>query len=113
MEVKLLNTELPLENIYEYRKRIDIFVKINNKIYIDIEINRSNFNRVKMRNYLYCSKIYSMSLESGNNVNELEDKYFVQLNLNTKEKGKKIGREEIVLYNITKNEIYLEQEKNI
>jgi len=27
MEVKLLNTELPLENIYEYRKRIDILLK--------------------------------------------------------------------------------------
>jgi len=66
-----------------------------------------------MRNYLYCTKIYSMSLESGNNVSELEDKYFVQLNLNTKEKGKRIGREEIVLYNITKNEIYMEQEKII
>ena len=51
MNIRMLNTELPKQNIREYQKRIDIYVCINEKIYIDIEINRSNFNRVKLRNY--------------------------------------------------------------
>ena len=41
-------------------------VIINNRIYIDIAINRSNFNRVKMRNYLYFSKIYIILIGNGN-----------------------------------------------
>ena len=111
MNVRLLNTELPKQNIREYQKRIDIYLCINNNIYIDIEINRSNFNRVKLRNYLYGSKTYSMLLESGDNISELEDKYFWQLNLNTEDKSVDYGEDIIVRYSLTKKSIYLDQDK--
>ena len=111
MNVRLLNTELPKQNIREYQKRIDIYLCINNNIYIDIEINRSNFKRVKLRNYLYGSKTYSMLLESGDNISELEDKYFWQLNLNTEDKSVDYGEDIIVRYSLTKKSIYLDQDK--
>ena len=111
MNVRLLNTELPKQNIREYQKRIDIYLCINNNIYIDIEINRSNFNRVKLRNYLYGSKTYSMLLESGDNISELEDKYFWQLNLNTEDKSVDYGEDIIVRYSLTKKSVYLDQDK--
>ena len=111
INVRLLNTELPKQNIREYQKRIDIYLCINNNIYIDIEINRSNFKRVKLRNYLYGSKTYSMLLESGDNISELEDKYFWQLNLNTEDKSVDYGEDIIVRYSLTKKSVYLDQDK--
>lgn len=111
MEIKLLNSELPRENICEYQKRIDIYVCINGNMYIDIEINRSNFNRVKLRNYLYSSKAYSMFLETGNKISELEDKYFCQLNLNTEDKSIDYGEDIIVRYSLTRENIYMDQDK--
>ena len=111
MNVRLLNTELPKQNIREYQKRIDIYLCINNNIYIDIEINRSNFKRVKLRNYLYGSKTYSMLLVSGDNISELEDKYFWQLNLNTEDKSVDYGEDIIVRYSLTKKSVYLDQDK--
>lgn len=113
MVVRMLNCELPKQNIREYQKRIDIYVCINEKIYIDIEINRSNFNRVKLRNYLYSSKAYSMLLETGDKVDELEDKYFCQLNLNTEDKSIDYGEDIIVRYSLTKKSIYFNQDKII
>jgi len=113
MDVRILNNELPRQNIKEYQKKIDIFVCINDKMYIDIEINRSNFNRVKLRNYLYGSKIYSMFLESGDNVSNLENKYFCQLNLNTEDKSIEYGEDIIVRYSLTKKSIYIDQDKII
>lgn len=66
--IKILENELPKENKTEYNKIVDIYVLLNQKIHIDIEINRSNFNKVKLRNYLYDNKLYSMLLETGDNI---------------------------------------------
>ena len=41
------------ENIYEYQKRVDILVVLNDTIYVDIEVNRSSFEKVKLRN-MFC-----------------------------------------------------------
>ena len=58
-KITLLSNELPKENKKEYQKTVDIYVLLNERIYIDIEINRSNFEKVKLRNYLYDNKLYS------------------------------------------------------
>ena len=84
-KIEILNNELITENIKEYQKRVDILVVLNDTIYIDIEINRSNFEKVKKRNSLYCDKLYSMLLDMGDKTTKLNDIYLYQLNLNTKD----------------------------
>ena len=111
MELQILNNELPREDMREYQKKIDVYVCINGSFYVDIEINRSNFNRVKMRNYLYSSKLYSMLLDSGKKVSDLDSKYFCQLNLNTMDKDFDYGEEIIVPYSLTTKSVYIEQDK--
>ena len=43
--ITLLNNELPKDRLKEYKKTIDIFVKLNNKIYVNLELNNSSFNK--------------------------------------------------------------------
>lgn len=111
MELQILNNELPKEDMKEYQKKIDVYVCINGNFYVDIEINRSNFNRVKMRNYLYNSKLYSVLLDSGKMVSDLDSKYFCQLNLNTMDKDIDHGEEIIVPYSLTTKSVYIDQDK--
>lgn len=111
INVRFLNTELPKQNKKEYQKQVDLYVCINDNIFIEIEINRSNFDKVKLRNYLYGSKIYSMFLDTREEAKLLKDKFFIQLNLNTKDKSLNFGEDIIVRYSLTNDYIYLEQDK--
>ena len=72
-KIEISNNELLKENVKEYKKIIDILVILNDTIFIDIEINRSNFEKVKLRNMLYCDKLYSMLLEMGDKTTRLKD----------------------------------------
>lgn len=74
--LKILNPELPIENYKEYKKTIDFNILLNDHILIEIEINRSDFNQVKLRNNLYKNKKYSLILERGEKVNKLNNIYF-------------------------------------
>lgn len=76
-KITLLNSELPKENKDEYKKTIDLYVLINNSIYVDIEINKERFEDVKLRNLLYESKLHSMILEKGEAIKKLKEKCFV------------------------------------
>jgi len=105
-EIILENSELPKENFKEYNKTIDIYVKIDKNIYVDVEINRSNFNRVKLRNIMYIDKIHSLMLESGDNPALLKEKILFQLNLNTEDKGISYGKDIIVSYGLETNQVY-------
>ena len=107
-KISLTNNELPKENKKEYQKRVDIYVVINDKFHIDIELNKSYFKHIKLRNYLYADKIYSLILESGENKNKLEDRYFIQLNLNAKEKQISYGEDVIVPYGLNSKTVYLD-----
>ena len=55
-DIEVTKNELLKENIKEYQKRVDILVILNDNIYVDIEINRSSFEKSKFRNSLYCDK---------------------------------------------------------
>ena len=85
-KIEILNNELVKKNVREYQKRVDILVVLNDTIYIDIEVNRSNFDRVKLRNSMYCDKLYSMLLDMGDKTTKLRDIFQYQLSLNTKDK---------------------------
>ena len=107
-KIEILNNELPKENVREYQKRVDILVVLNDVIFIDIEINRSNFERVKLRNTMYCDKLYTMILESGDNINNLKDVCLYQLNLNTEDKSIAYGEDVIVAYSLTTKNIFVQ-----
>ena len=84
----------------EYLKKVDILVILNDKIYVDIEANRSNFAKSKFRNSLYCDKLYTTLLETGDIAS--------QLNLNTEDKSISYGGDMIVLYSTTNKEISID-----
>ena len=84
-KLELLDSELPKMNKNEYQKTVDLYVKID-KIYVNIEINREYFNNISKRNLMYADRLYSMILEQGNSLDDLEDKIFVQINLNASDK---------------------------
>ena len=106
--IELLNSELLKENFNEYQKSVDILVLLNGNIYIEIEINLSNFAKVKLRNFLYSDKIFSSLLERGNSVEKLKDIYFYQLNLNTEDKTISYGEEVVVAYGIKTKSIFMD-----
>lgn len=106
-KIEILNNELIKENVLEYQKRVDILVVLNDTIYIDIEINRSNFEKVKKRNSLYCDKLYSMLLDMGDKTTKLNDIYLYQLNLNTKDLSITYGEDIIVSYSLVTKSIYI------
>ena len=113
LDIRILNNELIKESIREYQKRIDVNIVLNDNIYVEIEINREDFRRVKYRNKMYADKVSSLILESGENIKKLEEFYFYQLNLNTENKNENIGEHIIVPYDISTNEIYIDNNKTI
>ena len=81
----MFDSEIFKYNKSEYQKTVDLYVKIQN-IYVNIEINRKYFKNVEKRNLMYADRLYSMILEQRNSLDDLEDKIFVQINLNAVDK---------------------------
>jgi len=100
-----IDKELVRENKKEHGKVVDLNVKLGNNLLINIEVNTYDFSLIKRRNQLYIEKLDTLDLEVGDKYNILNNKYTYQLNLNAKEKSK-IGEEEVLLYNVTLNEIF-------
>ena len=44
--IKLLNNELPKETKKEYKKIVDLYVSIDDKVYVEIEVNRELFKDI-------------------------------------------------------------------
>ena len=55
----VLCNELPKENKHEYHKTLDINVRLNNNIHLDLEMNQSKYDMVVTRNGLYESKLFT------------------------------------------------------
>ena len=113
LDIRILNNELPKDKYNEYQKRIDVNIVLNDDIYVEIEVNREDFNLVKYRNKLYEDKLYSLILERGQNSRRLENIYFYQLNINTLNKNELVGEKIIVPYDIRNNEVYMENRQTI
>ena len=105
-KITLLNSELPKENKDEYKKTVELYVLINNSIYVIIEINKERFEDVKLRNFMYENKLYSMILEKGEDTKKLKEKCFVQINLNAFDKNTDIGQDTIVLCGLETKQVY-------
>lgn len=109
--LELLDSELPKLNKNEYQKTVDLYVKIG-KIYVNIEINREYFQNIEKRNLMYADRLYSMILEQGENLNDLDNRIFVQINLNASDKldikkeKLKYGTDRLVTYGVNSGETY-------
>lgn len=109
--ISLLDSELTKYRYNEYQKTVDILVKLNNNIYINIEINREYYRDVANRNFLFGNKIQTMMFKKGENINNLWKKRFIQINLNARERynNKDIpinGIDIAVLYGLKSKIIY-------
>ena len=85
--------------------------KINN-IFVNVEINREYFKNVEKRNFIFADKLHTMMLHRGDDARTLEDKIFVQINLNavdkydSNKKKLKYGTDKIVYYGLDTGIIY-------
>ena len=112
--ISLLNSELPKGIIKEYQKTIDIFVSLNDNTRIDVELNNATYNDLlSIRNSLYESKLFSMSLESGESIKELAKKKIIQLNLNTKNFNITYGEDILMTYGLKTGNFYLKNRQII
>ena len=79
---EIKNSEQFIDNLFEKRKVLDIYVLINKTKHVSIELNNCDFNTVKKRNIMYANKIYNTFLKSGEDLSEINKHYLYQLNLN-------------------------------
>ena len=107
--IRLMDGELPKENMKEKGKIIDIYVVLDGKIYVDIEMNKSKFETVLQRNIKYKDKLSSMLPESNEDYKKLTSKKLYQLNLNAYP-YEKILDDIIVLYGLKTHHIYSSDE---
>ena len=107
--IRLMDGELPKENMKEKGKIIDIYVVLDRKIYVDIEMNKSKFETVLQRNIKYKDKLSSMLPESNEDYKKLTSKKLYQLNLNAYP-YEKILDDIIVLYGLKTHHIYSSDE---
>lgn len=107
--IKLMDGELPKENKNEKKKIVDIYVILDGKIYVDIEVNRSKFENVLERNVKYKNKLSSMIPKTGEDVKVLKEKSLYQLNLNAYPK-EEITDDIVVLYGLKSKKIYSSNE---
>ena len=103
--INLLDSEIPVTSKNEYKRTVDILVVINNKIFIDIEMNKSKFEYVSDRNFSYGDIISTRVIETGEDINNLKYKYVYQLNLN-ESPYEDILEDDIVLYGLKSHKIY-------
>ena len=104
-KISLLDSEIPVKNKKEYQKNVDILVVINNRIYIDIEMNRSQFKYVAERNFSYGDLIYTRVVEKGEDIKGLKCKYVYQLNLNANSL-EEVLEDDVVSYGLITHKIY-------
>ena len=107
--IRLMDGELPKENMKEKGKIIDIYVILDGKVYVDIEMNRSKFETVLERNIKYKDKLSSMLPESSEDFTTITSKKLYQLNLNAYP-YEKILDDIIVLYGLKTHHIYSSDE---
>ena len=103
-KISILDSEMPIINKKEHTQIVDIFVVINNTIYIDM--NRSKFENAFERNTEYKNRMSNVIFEKGKSLKELKTKRLYQLNLNTSP-NEAILEDTIVLYGLNTKNIFV------
>ena len=107
--IRLMDGELPKENMKEKGRIVDIYVVLDGKIYVDIEMNKSKFENVLQRNIKYKDKLSSMLPENDEDFKSITSTKLYQLNLNDYP-FEKILDDIIVLYGLKTHKIYSSDE---
>ena len=105
------NSELTKTVRKEYHKTVDILVVLNNKVSIDVELNSSNYYAIKYRNALYIEKIMTTNLAQGTSLNNMDNYYYYQLNLNVHKFKEDIGEKNFYFKEDKTNELLIENLK--
>ena len=95
--ITILNNELIKSRKKEYHKTVDIYVRINHNLRIDIEVNSEKFNNIKVRNTFYLNKITIDTTDAGINYQDFSKVFFYQLNLNCNKSDKYLDEEYQIL----------------
>lgn len=95
--ITILNNELIKSREKEYHKTVDIYVRINHNLRIDIEVNSEKFNNIKVRNTFYLNKITIDTTDAGINYQDFSKVFFYQLNLNCNKSDKYLDEEYQIL----------------
>lgn len=107
-----MDKELTHEYIKEHGKVIDINIKFDKGLIIDVEINREEYSAVRDRNDLYLEKLDIMNYKENDNYNNIKDTKIYQLNINASDRESKNKGESIVVeYDIKNNEIFDNRKK--
>ena len=93
----------------EKGRTVDIYVVLDGKIYVDIEMNKSKFGNVLQRNIKYKDKLSSMLPENDEDFKSITSTKLYQLNLNAYP-FEKILDDIIVLYGLKTHKIYSSDE---
>ena len=104
-KIQILDGELPALNKNEHQDIVDIFIVINEIIFIDVKMNRSKFENVLESNIEYKNKASSVIFEKGESIKQLKEKRLYQLNLNANPSEEVID-DVIVLYGLKTKKIY-------
>ena len=100
VKLEILNNELLIDNYEERKKHTDFIVLLDNKYYMDIEFNTSNFELVKYKNFLYICKMNSIIEKKGSKISKISERIVIQLNINADTK------ESTYYKNKNKDEVY-------
>lgn len=109
--IKIFNVETTKDNHKEHKKIVDALVSINDEYFIDIEVNRSYYKIVRLRNNRYFAKLIDILVEQRKDYKKLREVKIYQLNLNAQEKGQAYNEGEIVYFDKISSKIITENEK--
>ena len=98
--ITLLNNELNKDKNKEKKKTLDIYVTINDNVFVDIEVNTERFKDIEGRNILFLNKLHTLIFKSGTNYKTINDTKIIQLNLIAHELDNKVGSDIIVYYGL-------------
>lgn len=84
----------------------DYYININNNIYVDLEVNKKEFDLYKDKSFFYQVKQISSSLNIVENYEDFEKKTYIQLNLNASDKTA-FGEDIVCPYSIVTKSVYL------
>ena len=81
-ELDIKNNELSLNNIHNKSLICDYYIKINDALELNIEINKRHYPGLEERNIAYCFKIYGDHFRSGDKYNKFKQYLLFQINFN-------------------------------
>ena len=81
-ELVIKNNELSLNNVHNKFLVCDYFIKIDEQLELNIEMNKSYYTGLEERNIAYCFKIYGDHFRSGDDYDKFKRYFLFQINFN-------------------------------